>query len=133
MKKIFLSLLSTLMLFTLVGCNSDVTLDLERISNELDALTTDEINIPGIYVEDMEKIKAIKGNSVYRIMPVLMKQIVFTKKEVIDESGVSVNVTSNIINQLVDLGIIVPDQTVVKKGYRYKRIYEVFVGNSEYR
>ena len=80
----------------------------------------------------MNKIQAIKGNSVYRVMPVIMKQIVFTKKEVQDESGVSVNVVSNIINQLVELGIVVPDTTIVKKGYRYQRIYEVFVGTQEY-
>jgi len=88
--------------------------------------------IKEIYNEDMETIKKIKGNSVYRIMPVIMKQIVFTSKEVSDESGVSPNVTSGIIRQLVGLGIIIPDQTVMKKGYRYQRIYEVFVGNKEY-
>ena len=88
--------------------------------------------IKEIYKEDMNKIQAIKGNSVYRVMPVIMKQIVFTKKEVQDESGVSVNVVSNIINQLVELGIVVPDTTIVKKGYRYQRIYEVFVGTQEY-
>ena len=65
-------------------------------------------------------------------MPVIMKQIVFTKKEVQDESGVSVNAVSNIINQLVELGIIIPDSTVIKKGYRYQKIYEVFVGNRDY-
>lgn len=85
-----------------------------------------------IYREDMKKIEVIKGNSVYRIMPVIMQQIVFTKKEVQEESGVSVNVVSNIINQLVDLGIIIPDTTVAKKGYRYHRIYDVFVGVKEF-
>lgn len=85
-----------------------------------------------IYREDMKKIEAIKGNSVYRIMPVIMQQIVFTKKEVEEESGVSKNVVSNIINQLVDLGIIIPDSTVAKKGYRYHRIYNVFVGIKEF-
>lgn len=88
--------------------------------------------IKKIYKEDMEQIRKIKGNSVYRIMPVLMKHIVFTKKEVIAESGVSVNVVSNIIEQLVNLGIVVPDSTVVKKGFRYQKIYDVFVGNKEY-
>ena len=81
-----------------------------------------------IYREDMETIKAIKGNSVYRIMPVIIKQIVFTKKEVQEISGVSVNVVSSIINQLVDLKVIVPDPTMIKKGYRYQKIYDVFVG-----
>lgn len=45
--------------------------------------------------------------------------------------GVSVNVVSKIINQLVDLKVIVPDSTMVKKGYRYQKIYEVFVGTNE--
>lgn len=85
-----------------------------------------------IYREDMKKIQNIKGNSVYRIMPVIMQQIVFTKKEVQEESGVSVNVVSNIINQLVELGIIIPDSTITKKGYRYQRIYDVFVGTKEF-
>ena len=76
----------------------------------------------------MKAIEAIKGKSVYKIMPVIMKQIVFTKKEVQELSGVSVNVVSGIINKLVDLGIIIKDTSKVKKGYRYQRIYEVFVG-----
>ena len=87
--------------------------------------------IKEIYREDMEKIKVIKGNSVYRIMLVIMKQIVFTKKEVQEMSGVSVNVVSNIISQLVDLKIIIPDSAIVKKGYRYQKIYEVFVGTKD--
>ena len=87
--------------------------------------------IKEIYKEDMKTIEVIKGNSVYRIMPVIMKQIVFTKKEVQELSGVSTNVVSKIINQLVDLKVIEPDSTMVKKGYRYQKIYEVFVGAKE--
>lgn len=88
--------------------------------------------IKEIYKEDMKKIESFKGNSVYKIMPVIMRQIVFTKKEVQDESGVSVNIVSNIINKLVEMEILVKDSSVIKKGYRYQRIYEVFVGNPEY-
>ena len=88
--------------------------------------------IKEIYKEDMKAIEAIKGNSVYRIMPVIMKQIVFTKKEVQELSGVSVNVVSNIINQLVDLNVIIPDSSIVKKGFRYQKIYEVFVGSKDF-
>ncbi len=87
--------------------------------------------IKEIYREDMIKIESIKGNSVYKIMPILMRQIVFTKKEIVEESGVSVNSVSKIFGELVDLGIIIPDETVIKKGYRYQRIYEVFVGNMQ--
>lgn len=82
-----------------------------------------------IYKEDMQTIEAVKGNSVYKIMPVIFKQIVFTKKEVVDASGVSVNVVSKVIDQLVSLGILIPDSSVMKKGYRYQRIYDVFVNS----
>ena len=85
--------------------------------------------IKEIYREDMGKIQTIRGNSVYRIMPVLMRQIVFTKKEVAEESGVSLNSVAKVFDQLVELGIIIPDATVIKKGFRYQRIYEVFVGS----
>ncbi len=84
--------------------------------------------IKQIFNEDMKEVECIKGASIYKIMPVIMKQVVFTKKEVQLESGVSINVTSNIINKLVDIGILVKDDTVVKKGFKYKRIYDVFVG-----
>lgn len=88
--------------------------------------------VKDIYREDMKKIEIIKGNSVYRIMPVIMQQIVFTKKEIQEETGISANAVSNIINQLVEIGVIVPDKTVAKKGYRYQRIYDVFVGLKEF-
>lgn len=84
--------------------------------------------IKQIYREDMEKIKSIRGSSVYRVMPIIMRQIVFTKKEVTDELDISEGTVSNIINQLVEIGIIIRDNTVMKKGYRYQSIYEVFVG-----
>ena len=88
--------------------------------------------IKEIYREDMQTIQQIKGNSVYRIMPVIMKQVVFTKKDVQDASGVSKNIVSKIINELVDLKILVPDSSVIKKGFRYQRIYETFVGTKEF-
>ena len=87
--------------------------------------------IKQIYKEDMKKIESIKGNSVYKIMPVIMKQIVFTKKEVEEMSGVSKNVVNRIVNQLVELEIIVPDSSIIKKGFRYQRIYDIFIGKNE--
>lgn len=86
--------------------------------------------IKQIYKNDMKRIQVIKGNSVYKIMPVIMRQIVFTKKEVEEESGVSKNVVSNIINQLVEIGILQIDATYAKKGYKYKEIYNVFVNKN---
>ena len=85
--------------------------------------------IKKIYKEDMETIKQIKGNSVYRLMPVIMCQIVFTKKEVQEEAGVSINVVTHLINQLLELGIIETSNVILKKGYKYTRIYQVFVND----
>ena len=61
-------------------------------------------------------------------MPVIMKQIVFTKSEIVQESGVSRNVVSTLIDNLVKLNILEKDTSYAKKGYRYKQIYDVFVG-----
>lgn len=88
--------------------------------------------IKKIYKEDMLAIRQIKGNSVYKIMPIIMKQIVFTKKELQEASGVSVNVVANIVKQLIELNIVVPDNSVMKKGFRYQRIYDIFVGENAY-
>ena len=35
-------------------------------------------------------------------------------------------------DQLVDIGVVVKDSMIAKKGYRYQRIYKVFVGIKEY-
>ena len=86
--------------------------------------------IKQIYNTDMKKISKINGIAIYRIMPVIMKQIVFTKKEVEEESGVSRNTVSRVIDQLVSIGILVQDSTYAKLSYRYKDIYDVFVGKN---
>lgn len=83
--------------------------------------------IEQIYKEDMEEISSFRGETIYKIMPAIMKMVVFTKKEVQNETGVSVNVVSSNINRLVDMGIIQPDSSVLKKGYRYSRIYDEFI------
>ena len=77
-----------------------------------------------IYNKDMEKIKILKSNAVYRIMPAIMRQIVFTKKEIVEESSVSRNTVSILIDKLVELNILEPDSNYAKLGYRYN----VFVG-----
>ena len=81
-----------------------------------------------IYNKDMEKIKILKSNAIYRIMPAIMRQIVFTKKEIAEESSVSRNTVSMLIDKLVELNILVPDSNYAKLGYRYNEIYNVFVG-----
>ena len=84
--------------------------------------------IKKIYKNDLEKVKSLNSNAVFRIMPAILHQIVFTKKEIEDESGVSRNTVSNLIDQLVELKILVPDSNYAKLAYKYKEIYNVFVG-----
>lgn len=84
--------------------------------------------IQKIYEKDMKLVKSLNSNAVYRIMPAIMHQIVFTKKEIEDESGVSRNTVSTLIDKLEEIGIIVSDSTYAKLGYRYNEIYNVFVG-----
>lgn len=90
------------------------------------------IRIKNIYSKDMITIKAIKGSSVYKIMPIILKQIVFTKKEIEELTQVSKSTVSAIIDQLVELGIISPDSNYAKKAYRYTEIYNVFVGKDTF-
>lgn len=78
--------------------------------------------------EDCAKIKNVKGNGLYRVMPVIMHQIIFTKKEIQDETGLSRNAITKSIEKLLELDIIVEDQQYAKKAYKYKKIYNVFVG-----
>lgn len=111
--------------------NGYIKFFLQCVTDQCNSYIFKLAKIRKIYKEDMETIKQIHGNSVYRIMPIIMKQIVFTKKEVQELSGVSVNVVSRIFQQLVDMHIIIPDSTVIKKGYRYQRIYDVFVNALE--
>lgn len=81
-----------------------------------------------IYNEDIEKIRPLKRNTIYRIMPIMMQQIVFTKNEIQKLSGVSRNTVSSIIDKLVDMNILVEDSTYAKLAYRYNSIYNVFLG-----
>ena len=76
----------------------------------------------------MKTIEQVHSGKVYKIMPIIMSQIVFTKKEIEEMSGVSKATVSRIINRLEELNVIVKDDMVMKKGYKYKKIYDVFVG-----
>ena len=85
-------------------------------------------NMKKIYSEDMQIIKEnIKGASVYLVMEEIIQQVVFTVQEITDATNISRNTVANIVKQLVELNIVQPDTTVMKKGYRYGRIYNNFV------
>jgi Fic family protein len=88
--------------------------------------------IKNIYKEDNEKIKEIGGSTIYRIVPLMMKKVVFTKKYIEEQTVVSSNTLTKNIKKLIELGILVDISKGRKKEYRYNRIYEVFIGKSMY-
>lgn len=88
--------------------------------------------IKQIYKEDIQKIKNINGAAVHVIMPILIKQIVFTKSEIEKATNLSRNTVSRVIDKLVQLNILVPDSKKIKKGYKYLKVYDVFVGKEYY-
>ena len=61
-------------------------------------------------------------------MPAIFHQIVFTKKEIEEETGLSRNTISTLIDKLEKLGILVKDSSYAKLAYRYNKIYNIFVG-----
>ena len=77
--------------------------------------------------KNQEKLEILKSNAVYRIMPTIMRQIVFAKKEKEEEYRVSRNIIFSLIDKLVELNILVPYSNYAKLGYRYNEIYYVFV------
>lgn len=80
-----------------------------------------------IYKEDMEKIRVFRDNSsVYEIMYTIMQLVVFTKKEVQDETSLSLNIVSNTVDKLIDIGVVIKDNSVIGNGYRYENLYNLF-------
>lgn len=102
---------------------------LQCVIEQCDSYIAKMNRIKSIYKKDIQRVKALGSNSIYRIMPAILHQIVFTKKEIEYESGVSRNTVSNLIDQLVEMKILVLDSNYAKLAYKYSEIYNVFVGN----
>lgn len=83
-----------------------------------------------VYEEDEGKIKQyIKGSTVLRMYPLMMKKIVFTAQEMAEELDVHINSVNSILNKMIKLNIVVKEKKegTNKITYRYIRIYDTFV------
>lgn len=87
-------------------------------------------NIIKTYNDDLDLLTSLNSNAIYRIMPAILHQIVFTKKEIEIESKVSRNMVSKLIDHLVDIGIIEKIIYNNKQSYRYKKIYNILTSNN---
>jgi len=84
--------------------------------------------IDRIYKEDMAKMETIRSATLYKIMPIILSQVVFTKKELEDMTGLSKSTINRTIQKMEELNVISYDDSVRKKSYRYTSVYNVFVG-----
>ena len=59
----------------------------------------------------------------------MMKKIVFTAQEMVEELGAHINSINNILHRLVELNIIVKEkkEDTNRITYRYIRIYDTFI------
>ena len=88
--------------------------------------------IDRIYKEDMAKMETIRSATLYKIMPIILSQVVFTKKELEDMTGLSKSTINRTIQKMEELNVISYDDSVRKKSYCYKSVYNVFVGKRNY-
>jgi len=82
--------------------------------------------IDKIYDKDMKIASKINGKNVYKVIPATMSTVMFTKRLIVQVSGVSRNVNSNIIERLITDKIIEQDTTVLKKCYKHKDMFNLF-------
>lgn len=85
-----------------------------------------------IYKEDMKKMESIHSSTLYKIMPIILSQVVFTKRELEDMTGLSKSTIHRTIQKMEELNVVAYDGLARKKSYRYTRVYNVFVGKNNY-
>lgn len=88
--------------------------------------------IDRIYKEDMAKMETIHSATLYKIMPIILSQVVFTKKELEDMTGLSKSTINRTIQKMEELNVISYDDSVRKKSCCYTSVYNVFVGKRNY-
>lgn len=77
----------------------------------------------------MENVQKLNRNCGNKVMDFIFKKVVFKKNELIDEVGISRPTANKIINELIELGILIKDDSIIKNCYRYKKIYNLFINN----
>ena len=83
-----------------------------------------------IYENDLESFKKeIGGTTIYKVYPVIIKNIVFTTNDIVTECKLHINSVNKVLNKLVENGLLIKEK---KKGtnrvtFCYKNMYDVFV------
>ena len=83
-----------------------------------------------IYKHDLEEFKdTIGGTTIYKVFPVIVKKIVFTTHDIVNECNLHINSVNKVLNKLVESGYLVKEK---KEGtnrvtFCYKNMYDVFI------
>lgn len=83
-----------------------------------------------IYENDYELFKnTIGGTTIYKVFPVIIKKIVFTTHDLVEECNLHINSVNKVLNKMVEQGYLIKEK---KKGtnrvtFCYKNMYDVFM------
>ena len=83
-----------------------------------------------IYESDYESFKdTIGGTTIYKVLPVIVKKIVFTTNDLVTECNLHINSVNKVLNKMVEKGYLIKEK---KEGtnrvtFCYKNMYDVFI------
>ncbi len=87
-----------------------------------------------IYENDLKKVEEnIHGVLVTKIFPYSLKKIVFSTKDILNDLNLQLTSANKVLNKLVKLSILIKEKKAGTNRitYRYKKIYEVFIGETD--
>lgn len=104
---------------------------LQCVTDQCSANISKIYKVNEIYEEDKGLIEEeINGVIVLKVFQFMLSNVVFNIKEISEELKIASSSISRVLNKLVDLNIIIKEkrENTNRITYRYKRIYDIFVG-----
>lgn len=83
-----------------------------------------------VYDKDYNEFKdTIGGSTIYKVYPIIVKKIVFTTADIVNECKLHINSVNKVLNKLVQEGYLIKEK---KNGtnrvtFCYKNMYDIFV------
>ena len=83
-----------------------------------------------IYKHDLEEFKTeIGGTTIYKIYPEILRRVVFTTADIVNDCNIHINSVNKVLNKLVSKGYLIKEK---KKGtnrvtFCYKNVNDIFI------
>lgn len=83
-----------------------------------------------IYKHDLEEFKTeIGGTTIYKIYPEILRKVVFTTADIVNDCNIHINSVNKVLNKLVSKGYLIKEK---KKGtnrvtFCYKNVNDIFI------